>query len=100
MEIRTLGVVGAGHMGSGIAHVAAASGLTVFLADLEGPYLAKALASIARNLEREVTKGKRSPREKAEALDRITPSSSTTASITRSAPEKLERTGEDEGVKK
>src|SRR6266542_2748029 len=37
MEIRTLGVVGAGQMGSGIAHVAAASGLTVFLADLEGP---------------------------------------------------------------
>ena len=98
MEIRTLGVVGAGQMGSGIAHVAAASGLTVFLADLEGPYLEKALASIERNLEREVAKGKRSPQEKAEALDRITPSP--VLSSFSGADLVLEAVVEDEGVKK
>ncbi len=98
MEIRTLGVVGAGQMGSGIAHVAAASGLTVFLADLEGPYLAKALASIERNLEREVAKGKRSPQEKAEALDRIT--TSPVLSNFSGADLVVEAVVEDEGVKK
>jgi 3-hydroxybutyryl-CoA dehydrogenase len=98
MEIRTLGVVGAGQMGSGIAHVAAASGLTVFLADLEGPYLAKALASIERNLEREVAKGKRSPQEKAEALDRIT--ISPVLSSFSGADLVVEAVVEDEGVKK
>jgi 3-hydroxybutyryl-CoA dehydrogenase len=98
MEIRTLGVVGAGQMGSGIAHVAAASGLTVFLADLEGPYLAKALASIERNLEREVAKGKRSPQEKAEALDRIT--TSPVLSSFSGADLVIEAVVEDEGVKK
>jgi 3-hydroxybutyryl-CoA dehydrogenase len=74
MDIRTVGVVGAGQMGSGIAHVAAASGFTVLLADLEGPYLPKAMASIDRNLEREVARGKRAPEEKAAALERITAS--------------------------
>jgi 3-hydroxybutyryl-CoA dehydrogenase len=98
MEIRTLGVVGAGQMGSGIAHVAAASGLTVFLADLEGPYLAKALASIERNLEREVAKGKRSPQEKAETLDRIT--TSPVLSSFSGADFVIEAVVEDEGVKK
>ena len=98
MEIRTLGVVGAGQMGSGIAHVAAASGLTVFLADLEGPYLEKALASIERNLEREVAKGKRSPQEKAEALDRIT--TSPVLSSLSGADLVIEAIVEDEGVKK
>jgi 3-hydroxybutyryl-CoA dehydrogenase len=98
MEIRTLGVVGAGQMGSGIAHVAAASGLTVILADLEGPYLAKALASIERNLEREVAKGKRSAQEKAEALDRIT--TSAVLSSFSGADLVIEAVVEDEGVKK
>ena len=72
MEVRTLGVVGAGQMGAGIAHVAAASGIRVVLTDLEGPYLEKARASIERNLEREVSKGKRTPEEKTAALERIT----------------------------
>jgi len=70
----------------------------VFLADLEGPYLAKALASIERNLEREVTKGKRSPREKAEALDRIT--TSPVLSSFSGADLVIEAVVEDEGVKK
>jgi 3-hydroxybutyryl-CoA dehydrogenase len=72
MEVRTVGVVGAGQMGSGIAHVAAASGFRVLLADQGALFLEKARASIERNLEREVAKGKRTAEEKAEALSRIT----------------------------
>jgi 3-hydroxybutyryl-CoA dehydrogenase len=72
MEVRTIGVVGAGQMGSGIAHVAAASGFRVLLADQGALFLEKARASIERNLEREVAKGKRTAEEKAEALRRIT----------------------------
>jgi 3-hydroxybutyryl-CoA dehydrogenase len=72
MEIGTVGVVGAGQMGSGIAHVAAASGFPVLLADLEPSFLAKARAAIEKNLDREVAKGKRTPEEKAQALNRIT----------------------------
>jgi 3-hydroxybutyryl-CoA dehydrogenase len=72
MGIRTIGVVGAGQMGGGIAHVAAASGFSVLLADLDASYLAKARASIEKNLEREVAKGKRTAEEKAQALARIT----------------------------
>ena len=98
MDIRTLGVVGAGQMGSGIAHVAAASGLTVLLADQEGPYLEKARASIERNLEREVSKGKRTPQEKAEALGRI--KTSPVLSSFSEADAVIEAVVEDEDVKR
>jgi len=98
MDIRTIGVVGAGQMGSGIAHVAAASGFTVLLADLEGPYLQKARASIERNLEREVAKGKRAPQEKAAALERIT--TSPVLSGFAEADVVIEAVVEDEAVKK
>jgi 3-hydroxybutyryl-CoA dehydrogenase len=72
MEVGTVGVVGAGQMGSGIAHVAAASGFPVLLTDLDASFLAKARAAIEKNLDREVAKGKRTPEEKAQALNRIT----------------------------
>ena len=71
MDVRSLGVVGAGQMGSGIAHVAAAAGCSVTLVDVEEPLLAKARASIEKNLEREVVKGKRSAEDKAAALGRL-----------------------------
>lgn len=71
MEISTVGVVGAGQMGSGIAHVAAASGFRVLLADQGALFLEKARVSIEKNLEREVVKGKRTAEEKGEALRRI-----------------------------
>jgi 3-hydroxybutyryl-CoA dehydrogenase len=98
MDIRTIGVVGAGQMGSGIAHVAAGSGFTVLLADLEGPYLEKARASIERNLDREVAKGKRAPQEKAAALERIT--TSPVLSGFAEADIVIEAVVEDEAVKK
>ncbi|HKA37921.1 MAG TPA: 3-hydroxybutyryl-CoA dehydrogenase [Thermoanaerobaculia bacterium] len=71
MEVRTIGVVGAGQMGGGIAHVAAASGFDVLLADLEPEYLEKARATIGKNLDREVAKGKRTAGDKDAALGRI-----------------------------
>jgi 3-hydroxybutyryl-CoA dehydrogenase len=71
VEIGSLGVVGAGQMGSGIAHVAAAAGCAVTLVDVSEPVLAKSRSGIEKNLDREVAKGKRSSEEKAAALGRI-----------------------------
>ena len=59
MEIRKVGVVGAGTMGSGIAQVAAQSGFDVVLVDISSAALAKGLATIDKSLERLVAKGKR-----------------------------------------
>ncbi len=72
MAIRSLGVVGGGQMGGGIAHVAAASGCPVVLVDVAEGLLAKARAAIEKNLDREVAKGKRTAEEKAAALSRLT----------------------------
>ena len=52
MEIRNVGVVGAGTMGNGIAHVFARSGLKVVLCDVEQRFLDRGLATIAKNLDR------------------------------------------------
>ncbi len=71
MEVKTLAVVGAGQMGGGIAHVAAASGLTVVLADVSDELIARGRAAIEKNLDREVAKGKRTAREKSETLGRL-----------------------------
>ncbi|HEV8611294.1 MAG TPA: 3-hydroxybutyryl-CoA dehydrogenase [Thermoanaerobaculia bacterium] len=71
MSPRTIGVVGAGQMGNGIAHVAAAAGFRVVLADVEDRFLERARGAIEKNLDREVAKGKRSAGEKAAALERI-----------------------------
>jgi 3-hydroxybutyryl-CoA dehydrogenase len=56
-DIERVGVIGAGQMGNGIAHVAAAAGLAVVLIDVRAEALTQALATIARNLERQVQKG-------------------------------------------
>jgi len=71
MPIRTVGVVGGGQMGSGIAHVAAASGYAVILVDVEQRFLDAARATIEKNLGRKVAKGKRTEAEKKEALSRL-----------------------------
>ncbi len=68
---RTIGVVGAGQMGNGIAHAAAAAGFDVVLTDLETRFLDSARATIGKNLDREVAKGKRSAAEKDAALARV-----------------------------
>jgi 3-hydroxybutyryl-CoA dehydrogenase len=68
MEIRSVAVVGAGQMGSGIAHVAAAAGLSVVLADVEDAFVRRARATIEKNFDREITRGKRTEKEKSRAL--------------------------------
>jgi len=71
MDIRTVGVVGAGQMGSGIAHVFALAGFEVTLNDISEEALSKALATIGRNLDRQVARGRITEAEKAAALARI-----------------------------
>ena len=71
--IKTVGVLGAGTMGNGIAHVFARSGYEVILRDVEQRFLDRALGTIGRNLDREVKKGKISEADRAAALARIHP---------------------------
>ena len=73
MTKQQVGVIGAGTMGNGIAHVFARSGFTVVLCDVEQRFLDRGLDTIARNLEREVAKNKISAADEKAALDRITP---------------------------
>jgi 3-hydroxybutyryl-CoA dehydrogenase len=70
-KAQTLGVIGCGTMGNGIAHVAARSGLKVVLHDLEQSLLNQALETIEKNLDREVEKSKISADVKSAALSRI-----------------------------
>jgi 3-hydroxybutyryl-CoA dehydrogenase len=74
MEINTVGVIGAGTMGNGIAHVFAKSGFKVVLVDVEQRFLDKGLATIAKNLEREVSKGVVTADRRDVALTNITAS--------------------------
>jgi 3-hydroxybutyryl-CoA dehydrogenase len=69
--IETIGVIGSGTMGNGIAHVAARSGFKVVLHDLDQHCLDQALSTIGKNLTREVAKNKLSEDAKAGALARI-----------------------------
>ena len=71
MDIRTVGIVGAGQMGNGIAHVFALAGYDVLLNDISDESLKKALATIEKNLDRQVGRGKITAEEKAAALGRI-----------------------------
>ncbi len=73
MEIKTIMVVGAGQMGSGIAQVAAQSGYKVHLNDISQDLVDKGLAGISAGLERMVKKEKISPEEKAGVMERIQP---------------------------
>jgi len=73
MTIQRVGVVGAGTMGNGIAHVFAGAGYEVVLCDIEKKFLDRALTTIGKNLDREVAKNKISETQKAEALGRILP---------------------------
>ena len=71
MKIERLGIVGAGQMGNGIAHVAAAAGISVVMRDLEDRFVQKGLETIAKNLQRGVDKGKLTASDKDETLGRI-----------------------------
>ncbi|HEY8346408.1 MAG TPA: 3-hydroxybutyryl-CoA dehydrogenase [Symbiobacteriaceae bacterium] len=71
MEIRTVMVVGAGQMGSGIAQVAAQAGLEVYMRDVEQRFVDRGLATIARYLGRDVEKGRKTAEERDAILGRI-----------------------------
>ncbi len=71
MEITRVGVIGAGTMGNGIAHVFAKSGYEVVLRDLEKGFLDRGINAIRKNMEREVAKGKLASEERDAALVRI-----------------------------
>jgi 3-hydroxybutyryl-CoA dehydrogenase len=71
MEVKKVGVVGAGTMGNGIAHVFAMSGFDVVLEDVSDTYLDRALATITKNLDRMVKKEKIAEADKDATLKRI-----------------------------
>jgi 3-hydroxybutyryl-CoA dehydrogenase len=73
MAIQRVGVIGAGTMGNGIAHVFARRGYDVVLCEVEQRFLDRGLDTIGKNLEREVSKGKITAADKAAALGRIMP---------------------------
>ena len=72
MKISTVGIVGAGQMGNGIAHVFALSGYHVLLNDISQESLDKALATIRKNLDRQVSKEKISQEDMDATMGRIT----------------------------
>ena len=73
MQIKRVGVAGAGTMGNGIAHVFARSGYAVMLYDVEQRFLDRALEAIKKNLARETAKAKITAEQEAAALKNVTP---------------------------
>ena len=74
--MKNIAVIGAGTMGNGIAHVFAQNGFNVQLIDLNEAQLQKALATIAKNLDRQVAKGSLTEEQKAQTLANLTTSNS------------------------
>lgn len=75
-EIKNVGVVGAGQMGAGIAHVVALSGYNIFLNDLKTETITQAIMSIEGSMERQVSKGLITSEQMKSGLGRIKPASS------------------------
>jgi 3-hydroxybutyryl-CoA dehydrogenase len=71
MEIKTMGVVGAGQMGNGIAQVASQAGFRVVMSDIADSFVQKGLNTISKNLDRMVEKGKIPSQTKSEIMGRI-----------------------------
>lgn len=98
MKIQKIGVIGSGQMGNGIAHVAAQSGYTVFMMDINEAALEKAIATISKNLDRQISKGKLEEAEKDQILARITTTSKT--EDLKDCDLVVEAATEDENIKK
>jgi 3-hydroxybutyryl-CoA dehydrogenase len=71
LETKTVGVVGAGTMGHGIAHVLVRSGYTVLLHDLSQPFLDSGAERVVKDLERDVEKNRLTEEEREKALSRL-----------------------------
>src|SRR5688500_16585502 len=69
--IETVAVIGAGTMGNGIAHVFAQNGFNVRLVDVKKEQLDKAIVTISKNMERQITKGSITESDRQTALQRI-----------------------------
>lgn len=78
-EIAKIGVIGAGQMGNGIAHVAAQAGIQVVLQDVAQTQLDKAMATIAKNMDRQVQKGTVTQADRDAAIARIAQTTDTAA---------------------
>jgi len=94
-HIKTVAVLGAGTMGNGIAHVFARAGYKVILRDVEQRYLDRGMDTIAKNLDREIKKGKLAETEKETVLGRLVPVTDMSAVsnadfLVEAVPEKLE----------
>jgi 3-hydroxybutyryl-CoA dehydrogenase len=74
MEIKNVGVIGAGTMGNGIAHVFAKGGYNITLVDVERRFVDRGLDTIRKNLDRELNKQKITAEQRDEALKHIHPS--------------------------
>ncbi|SJZ47243.1 3-hydroxybutyryl-CoA dehydrogenase [Sediminibacterium ginsengisoli] len=72
MSLKNIAVIGAGTMGNGIAHVFAQSGFSVTLIDVNSAQLEKAVQTIGRNLDRQVSKGSLTEEQKTGTLQRLT----------------------------
>ena len=93
--IKTVAVLGAGTMGNGIAHVFARADYKVILRDVEERYLDRAIDTIAKNLDREIKKGKLAESEKGTVLGRLIPVTDMSAIanadfLVEAVPEKLD----------
>src|SRR5271168_1077331 len=94
-QIKTIAVLGAGTMGNGIAHVFARAGYHVILRDVEHRYLERGLETVAKNLDREIKKGKLPEAERAGVLSRISlvtdmSAIATADFVVEAVPEKIE----------
>lgn len=96
--IEKVGVIGAGQMGSGIAQVCAVAGLSVAISDINAEQLTKALAGIAKNLDRQIAKGKLTAADKDAAMARI--ATSTDLSVFKDSDLVIEAATESEDVKR
>ena len=98
MSVKTIGVIGAGQMGSGIAHVAATTGIDVVMTDVGREQLDRALAGIEKNMDRQVRRERMTPDGKRSALERIR--CSTSLADLSGCDVVVEAATEDEGVKR
>ena len=73
MDIRKVGIIGAGHMGTGIAHVCALAGHEVLLKDVSPEVTERALATINGNMAKQVRKGRITEAQRTAALEKIRP---------------------------
>ncbi|WP_192251392.1 3-hydroxybutyryl-CoA dehydrogenase [Mesorhizobium silamurunense] len=97
-KIETIGIVGAGQMGGGIAHVAALAGYKVLIHDISSDRIEKGIATVSGNMARQVGSGKLEEKARNEAMARI--SSATAMADLAAADLVIEAATEDETVKR